>query len=135
MKQGMRRHCNTQLRARYSQVSMPDTLVVKQLKRHLCVGKLLICFCTDSFSLTNVRHNTCAKPDCRPPREKGNRRAGRSWNAGKTNRGVGCGAYLPLGGPKNRGSFPAIVPLNNPWELRAFGVTHQAPPPLRARLR
>ena len=30
-------------------------------------------------------------------------------------------------GPKNRGSFPAIVPLNNPWELRALGVTQQAP--------
>ena len=29
-------------------------------------------------------------------------------------------------GPKNRGSFPAIVPLNNPWELRGCGVTHQA---------
>ena len=31
-----------------------------------------------------------------------------------------------------------IVPLNNPWELRAFGVTQLAPPPLlpsvRARL-
>ena len=33
---------------------------------------------------------------------------------------------------KNHGSFPAIVPLNNPWELRAFGVTHQAPPPAPA---
>jgi len=31
--------------------------------------------------------------------------------------------------PKTRGSFPAIVPLNNPWELRAFGLTHQAPGP------
>ena len=42
-------------------------------------------------------------------------------------RATGAGA-----GPKNRGSFSAIVPLNNPWELRAFGVTHQtsAPPPL-----
>ena len=29
-------------------------------------------------------------------------------------------------GPKNRGSFPAIVPLNNPWELRAFGLTQHA---------
>ena len=32
-------------------------------------------------------------------------------------------------GPETRGSFSAIVPLNNPWELRAFGVTHQASPP------
>ena len=29
--------------------------------------------------------------------------------------------------PKTRGSFPAIVSLNNPWELRAFGVTQLAP--------
>ena len=29
-------------------------------------------------------------------------------------------------GPKTRGSFSAIVPLNNPWELRAFGLTHHA---------
>ena len=29
--------------------------------------------------------------------------------------------------PKNRGSFSAIVPLNNQWDLRAFGVTQQAP--------
>jgi hypothetical protein len=29
-------------------------------------------------------------------------------------------------GPKDRGSFSAIVPLNNPWELRSFGLTQHA---------
>ena len=59
----------------------------------------------------------------------------------RTARSIGTNPAAPPAagaGPKNRGSFPAIVPLNNPWELRAFGVTHQPPrpllPPVRVRL-
>ena len=43
------------------------------------------------------------------------------WSGDADSKDPGAGA-----GPKTRGSFSAIVALNNPWELRIIGLTQHA---------